>query len=283
MRWKCISSFHLRFHFPRISQNHKNTIKCFIQNILFGCTGGVKWGSVELVVTLETSCRWNRNGIRVISSPNWSKCRISFVCWALMMTFLFRLMQRTIRYQLRGRFRIAHSPSTPTWKWLHMIHKGNQRKIMHTSTPAHQRRRRRWKGIARGLVKKIKVVCKMYELKCVRVGNRVCNRIKQKKKKMCGNREKKRAKSANKEKYCCAAADAVVDAATTSRSLRSTYCHTVRLLLYIYFFYRFFSVSRIISHSARRGLVLCGALLFSNGSSLNNNNLPSSSARAHTN
>lgn len=33
LRWKCISSFHLRFLFPRIRRNTKTTIKCFIQNI----------------------------------------------------------------------------------------------------------------------------------------------------------------------------------------------------------------------------------------------------------
>lgn len=154
MRWKCISSFHLRFHFPRTTQNPKHTtIKCFIQNI-FRLHRRDEVGKV--VVNGAWSCRQNRNGIRVISATKWSKCRVPFVCWALMMTSLFRAVRRTIRYQLRGRLRIAHSPSTPSWEWLHMIHKGNKRKIR------HQHRRRRWKGIARGLAKKIKVVCKTY-------------------------------------------------------------------------------------------------------------------------
>lgn len=49
MRWKCISSFHLRFHFPRISRCcTKNTIKCFIQNICFECAARTETGrSVE--------------------------------------------------------------------------------------------------------------------------------------------------------------------------------------------------------------------------------------------
>lgn len=132
----------------------------------------------------------------------------------------------------------------------------NQRKIM---SATHQHRRIRWKRDRARFGEK-----DQGRVQDVRVG--VCNRMKKQKKKQIVETEKKESKIGQQReillrrhrRQCC------------RRRRHRQSLHSIDLLpqrspAFIYMFYGFFfSVSRIISHSARRGLVLCCALLFSN-------------------